>query len=57
MPSGMPANVCRNLNVNVNQLLLDNKALLLAEVNDGAQGNIRLNIRDLLILRNGSVIT
>ncbi|MGP1384534.1 MAG: two-partner secretion domain-containing protein [Thainema sp.] len=46
-----------NLNVWARNVFLDNGGSLQAEVNGGGQGNIRLHIDDLLVLRNGSNIT
>ncbi len=46
-----------NLNVIARNIFLDNGASLQAEVNGGNQGNIRLQVRDVLLLRHGSNIT
>lgn len=46
-----------NLNVTARNILLDNGASLRAEVNGGDQGNIRLQVSDVLLLRRGSNIT
>jgi filamentous hemagglutinin family protein len=45
-----------SLNVNARRLFLDNGASLQAEVNGGNQGNITLQVQDLLLLRHGSQI-
>ncbi|MGP1384535.1 MAG: two-partner secretion domain-containing protein [Thainema sp.] len=46
-----------NLNVWARNIFLDNGGSLQAEVNGGGQGNIRLYVDDLLVLRHGSSIT
>ena len=46
-----------NLTLNTGTLQLDNGGRLLAEVNGGEQGNIRLFPNDLLVLRRNSSIT
>ncbi|BAY26769.1 hypothetical protein NIES2100_65850 [Calothrix sp. NIES-2100] len=45
-----------NLNINGNNIFLDNGASLRSEVNGGGQGNIHLNVNDVLLLRHGSNI-
>jgi filamentous hemagglutinin family protein len=45
-----------NLNINAGRVLLDQDASLQAKVNGGNQGNIQLQARDLLLLRQGSQI-
>ncbi|WP_242071944.1 S-layer family protein [Nostoc sp. FACHB-110] len=46
-----------NLNLNARQLFLDNGAGLRSEVNGGSQGNIQLQLDDVLLLRHGSKIS
>ena len=46
-----------NLNATARNILLDNGASLRAEVNGGNQGNINLQVGDVLLLRRGSNIT
>ncbi|MBD2355127.1 S-layer family protein [Tolypothrix sp. FACHB-123] len=45
-----------NLNITANNLFLDNNASLRSEVNGGGQGNIYLDVNDVLLLRHGSKI-
>ncbi|WP_208821681.1 S-layer family protein [Tolypothrix sp. PCC 7910] len=45
-----------NLNINARNIFLDNQGSLRAEVNGGSRGNIRLQARDVLLLRHGSNI-
>ncbi|BAY34201.1 hypothetical protein NIES2107_61060 [Nostoc carneum NIES-2107] len=45
-----------NLNITAKNLFLDNSASLRSEVNGGGQGNIQLNVNDVLLLRHGSKI-
>ena len=46
-----------NLNLTANNLLLDNAGRIKAEVNGGQQGNINLDISQLMLLQGGSSIT
>ncbi len=46
-----------NLNVNSRSIFLNNGASFRADVNGGTQGNINLQARDILLLRNDSNIT
>jgi len=46
-----------SLIIDANAIVLDNQGSLQAEVNGGSQGNINLNVSDLLLLRRGSFIT
>ncbi|BAY01235.1 S-layer family protein [Anabaena sp. PCC 7938] len=45
-----------NLDINARQIFLDHGATLRSEVNGGSQGNIQLQVDDLLFLRHGSKI-
>jgi filamentous hemagglutinin family protein len=45
-----------NLNINARQIFLDRGASLRSEVNGGSQGNIQLQVDDVLLLRHGSEI-
>lgn len=45
------------LNINARSILLDNKGLLASETDVGNGGNIKLQVRDLLLMRRNSQIT
>ncbi|MEH1866297.1 MAG: S-layer family protein [Nostoc sp.] len=45
-----------DLNINARQIFLDHGASLSSEVNGGSQGNIQLQVDDVLLLRHGSKI-
>ncbi len=46
-----------NLNVTANSVLLDNQGILIAETASGEGGNIELQVEDLLLMRNNSLIS
>ena len=55
--SGTGTGNAGSLNVTAENLVLDSMGQLQAAVNGGDQGNINLNVSDLLVLRNGSSIS
>ena len=54
--SGLSLGDAGNLNLSANNISLDNQASLRAQVTDGNQGNIHLQIQDSLIAENNSQI-